>query len=335
MSPDMFRRLTLPAGTRPSLFVVVDTEEEFDWDAPFSRDTVTVRAIDEIGRLQAVLSRYGLIPTYLSDYPVVTTRSSVDRLAEFAARGECHIGAHLHPWVSPPYEEAVNSRNSYPCNLGRALEERKIALLAEAIEANFGHRPRVYKAGRYGFAASTADILERLGFDVDVSVNPHMDFRADGGPSFEGFEPWPATFGQARTLLELPCTTAFVGYARAAGPALHRAASASWLKPFKAVGLLSRTGLLNKIMLTPEESTLSEMMAVTDALLGDGVRTFALTFHSPSLMPGCTPYVRTVAEREAFLSTIDRYCDDFCGRIGGVATTPADLYDRLVKDTTP
>ena len=84
-------------------------------------------------------------------------------------------------------------------------------------------------------------------------------------------------------------------------------------------------------MLSPEGSTLQEMRLLTDTLLGDGVRTFALTFHSPSLKPGCTRYVSTVEERDAFLRTIDDYCRYFMTEVGGVPSTPAALFDQLRK----
>jgi hypothetical protein len=57
----------------------------------------------------------------------------------------------------------------------------------------------------------------------------------------------------------------------------------------------------------------------------------SFTFHSPSLKPGCTPYVRTTAERDAFLKTIDRYCDYFLTKVHGVPGTPEDLYDQLSR----
>ena len=313
----------------PHLFVVVDTEEEFNWSAPFARENVSVTAIDEVGRLQDVLRPYGIKPTYVIDYPVAATPSSATRLSDFCRRGECEIGAHLHPWVNPPYTEPLGLRTSYACNLGVDLEREKISRLKDAIHDGLGVTARVYKAGRYGFGTTTAEVLESLSFDVDVSVNPHMDFTGDGGPSFEGFEPVPSSFGRTRRLLEVPCTTAFTGAARRVGPGLHRAASAKWLEPFRAVGVLSRSGLLNKVMLSPEGSTYEEMEAVTGSLYRDGVRTFSLTFHSPSLKPGCTPYVRTAGERDAFLATIDRYCRYFLDRLGGVPGTPATLYDRL------
>jgi len=118
--------------------------------------------------------------------------------------------------------------------------------------------------------------------------------------------------------------------ARRVGATLHRAASAAWLQPLKPIGVLARTGALNKIMLSPEGSTLDEMIEVTDTLVADGVRTLSLTFHSPSLKPGCTPYVHTTDERDAFLKTIDGYCDYFMTTVRGVPGTPEDLYDQLV-----
>jgi hypothetical protein len=325
---EMLEPVRMPGGA-PQLHVVVDTEEEFDWSAPFSRSNVSVSAIAEVERLQDVLRPYGVRPTYVIDYPVATTASSSATLRHVLERGECEIGAHLHPWVNPPYEEEVTVRNSYACNLGGELEREKISRLAAVIEQQLGVRPRVYKAGRYGFGASTALALEELGFDVDASVNPHMDYSADGGPSFEGLTAAPATFGRTRRLLEVPCTTAFTGVARAFGPRLHRAASAAWCRPLRAVGILSRTRLLNKIMLSPEGSTLQEMRWLTDTLMADGVRTFSLTFHSPSLRPGCTHYVSTTAERDAFLRTIEDYCSFFMNEVGGVPSTPATLFDQL------
>jgi hypothetical protein len=327
-----FTPIRLAESTKPQLHVVVDTEEEFDWSAPFSRESVSVTAIQDVPRLQKVLAPYGVRPTYVVDYPVASTPSSAGLLGDLAAAQACEIGAHLHPWVSPPFSETVSTQNSYACNLGFDLEQDKIRLLKAAIQDGMSVVPRVYKAGRYGFGPTTAQALEALGFDVDASVNPRMDFSGDGGPSFSDFRPEPSFFGRTRRLLELPCTTDYIGAARRIGGPLHRAASSPLLSRLHAVGILAKTGALNKVMLSPEGNTLAEMQALTTRLLADGVRTFAFTLHSPSLKPGCTMYVRSTAERDAFLGTIDRYCDFFFGRLGGVPNTPAALHDQLQKD---
>jgi hypothetical protein len=331
MNPDFFRPVSVRPDSQPRLFVVVDTEEEFDWGAPFARENTSVTAIAEVGRLQKVVEPYKVKPTYVVDYPVAATASSSSTLAAVAAGGSCRIGAHLHPWVTPPFDEPLVPAMSFGCNLGAAIERAKIAQLTDTIVRNMNVTPKVYKAGRYGFGETTADTLEALNFTVDASVIPHMDFRDESGPTFLGYSPAPGTFGRGRKMLELPCTTGFIGAARKSGEPLHRFASAAWLRPTRVIGILARAGVLNRVMLSPEGNTLDEMKALTRALHTDGLRTFAMTFHSPSLKPGCTRYVRNESERDAFLKTIDSYCEFFFGEMGGTPTTPEELYEEFVR----
>ena len=49
--------------------VVVDTEEEFDWSAPFDRGSTSVTAMREVWRLQAVFDEFDIVPVYVIDYP--------------------------------------------------------------------------------------------------------------------------------------------------------------------------------------------------------------------------------------------------------------------------
>ena len=88
---------------RPSLAVVVDTEEEFDWSAPFDRNATSVGHMRRIGRLQAVCEAWGLRPTYVIDHPIATQAPGTEALTPLVREGRALIGAHLHPWVSPPH----------------------------------------------------------------------------------------------------------------------------------------------------------------------------------------------------------------------------------------
>ena len=176
------RDLHIPASWPPTLVVVIDTEEEFDWDAPFDPGSVSVRNIDEQWRAQTVFDDHGIRPTYLVDYPVAANPASRAVLRAFAASGRCDIGAHLHPWVTPPHEGPVNARTSFAGNLPAALERAKLAALTTMIEDGFGQRPAVYRAGRYGVGPSTMGILAALGYKVDSSVVPFTDFSAGMGP---------------------------------------------------------------------------------------------------------------------------------------------------------
>src|SRR3546814_20419106 len=63
----------------------------------------------------------------------LTTPAAVEVLKSFCDRGECRIGAHLHPWVNPPHREVVNAVNSYPGNLPPELERAKLTALTQEI----------------------------------------------------------------------------------------------------------------------------------------------------------------------------------------------------------
>ncbi|MDP9096479.1 MAG: WalW protein, partial [Pseudomonadota bacterium] len=117
--------------TPPTLLVVIDTEEEFDWNAPFDRASTSVANIGYQHLAQSVFAAAGIVPTYAIDYPVATTPSAIDVLAPWRTAGACEIGAHLHPWVNPPDEEAVSARNSFASNLPPRLMRRKLEILRD------------------------------------------------------------------------------------------------------------------------------------------------------------------------------------------------------------
>jgi hypothetical protein len=311
------------------LVVVVDTEEEFNWSSERSRDSKSVKSLAQISRFQEIADRYGITPVYVVDYPVASQREACRPLKEIHRSGRCLIGAHLHPWVNPPFEEPVNNRNSFPGNLPRSLEAKKLHLLGELIGEQFSIRPTIYKAGRYGIGGNTASILEEQGYEIDLSICPHMDYSTEGGPSFYGVSAWPFWFGRSRRLLELPLTIGFTGMLRSWGSLLHRIASRRTLVRFHAVGILARLRLLDKIWLSPEGYLSAEHIRLVRALYQDGLRIFSFAFHSPSLQTGNTPYVSSEADLQRFLSRCRRFFDFFMGELGGIPSTPLELKAQL------
>jgi hypothetical protein len=73
------------------------------------------------------------------------------------------------------------------------------------------------------------------------------------------------------------------------------------------------------------------MRRLTLSLSQRGLRTFTFSLHSPSVMPGCTPYVRTATERDKFLDTCRRYFQFFRDELGGESLTTAELRTRAVS----
>ncbi len=94
--------------------------------------------------------------------------------------------------------------------------------------------------------------------------------------------------------------------------------------------------MLNQVNLTPEGVTLNEAKALTRHLLANGDRIFTLAFHSTSLTPGSTPYVRDDAQLDPkFYSWLEAYFRFFAGEIGGVFMTPRALYETVDGRVAP
>ncbi len=325
---------TALAEGRPLLCVIVDTEEEFDWSKPLSRANRSVATIPAQAHAQAIFAEFGIVPTYVVDYPVAADPEASGFLRACRDAGTCTIGAHCHPWVNPPEVETVTPYNSYAGNLPADLEYRKLAALTHTITEAFGERPTVYKAGRYGLGPNTPRILRDLGYRVDASVVPYTSLTGDGGPDFTGQGAHPGALSGAPDLLELPSSAGFAGLLRRWGRALFPPLSAPTAMRLHVPGVLARTGLLERIRLTPEGVTLTEQRRLTRCLLADGVRVLSYSYHSPSLAPGNTPYVRTTDDLDRFLAAMRGYFAYAIGDLGGMPVTPLEL-DALWRMGVP
>jgi len=313
----------------PKLMVVVDTEEEFDWSRPYSRSAVGVAHVGELGRVQTIFERYGIVPTYVVDYPIATQEEAFGTLRQWQEDCRCEIGAHLHPWVNPPFDEELSVTNSYPGNLPPALEREKLARLTDAIARNFGRRPAIYRAGRYGIGSNTAAILEGLGYLIDSSVVPFTSFVDEGGPDFALLSRDPFWFGASQQVLEIPLTIGWFGVLNAWGGQLQPLLRSRRAIRLHLPGVFSRLGLFERIRLTPEGTSFAELCRLTKTLLAAGTRLFVLSFHSPTVVPGNTPYVRDRPDLQAFLRTIDEYCEFFRTSCGGDSSTLREVRRLL------
>lgn len=281
--------------TAPRFIVTVDTEEEFDWSAPFTRDCHGTTHVPAIDRFQNLCYDHHVRPAYLVDYPIANDAAAVALLGGYAADGRADIGVQLHPWVNPPFLEEPCVHNSYACNLPPELERQKLTALHGLIVERFGVQPQMYRAGRYGAGPNSRKILHDLGMTIDTSVRSLFDYSRQGGPNYADCPLEPYWIVE-RELLELPVTTVFAG-------ALHRVGKLIFSKAFQTLtsrGLLARTGMLERIALTPEGIPIEKAIEAVDIALKRKVPILNFSFHSPSLAVGHTPYVTNDDELERF-----------------------------------
>jgi hypothetical protein len=233
--------------------------------------------------------------------------------------------------VNPPYTEEVNSINSYIGNLPRSLVEAKMLALRSVIEENLGVTPVIFKAGRYGLSCDALEIMVEQGYEVDCSTAPGFDFRSDGGPDFVNSCLDCFWCGPEGKILSIPTTGALTGLWQWRANAVRQFCTTGWRQRLHLPGILARLNLHDQLRLSPEGYTWQEHRKLTRFLLARGVRTFTFSFHSPSLEPGNTAYVKSESELRTFLDAFRRYFDYFFGELGGRTMTVLELKREIAS----
>lgn len=303
--PQTSDTIRFPDGFGQRFLITVDVEEEFDWEQPIKRESYTLETIGAITDFQALCDEYHVTPLYLIDWPVINDPIGGPLYADLVKSGRAEVGIQLHPWVNPPYDEEVTQHNSFAGNLPRELERKKLLNLRNRITEVIGSPPTSYRAGRYGLGENSLELLTEAGVTIDTSVRTHFDYSHEGGPDYSALPRKPYWLDRANGLAELPVTTVFWGMLRQQGRVLF-----PQLEKFPILkSLLSRSGMLERIALTPEGISVAEAIKGIDIALDDDLPILNFSFHSPSLRAGYTPYVTTSDEQEAFFDWWRRIFD--------------------------
>jgi len=314
---------------RLKLLVSIDTEED-NWIA--TRDDVSVENVRALPELHRFLVGLDLRPTYFVDYPVASVPWSADVLRELANDGRAEIGAHLHPWNTPPIEEPLTDENTMMCNLPIALQRDKISFLKATLTEATGRVPTSFRAGRFGLGDEGVQLLIDEGFTVDSSVTPFVSWRAQSHGSDHSRAPMgcyrldgrgpldrPAPAGP---LIEVPLSCGFTRR-----PFGWRTRVQAWLdrpvaRRLRAHAVASRSGLVRRVIASPETDRLEDLLRLARCLIDEGASFLHFFFHSPSLVPGLSPFVRSDADRRRLFADVETLVESVARR---VAIEPATL----------
>lgn len=318
----------------PLLFVTVDTEED-NW-GEYTCANPTVDNLRALADFQDLCERYGAQPTYLVNHAVVTSPLGREIIGELRSRGAA-FGTHCHPWHTPPVEEVPGDETSYLSRLPAPLVARKLARLTAAVAEAVGTQPRSFRSGRWATGPVVTMALHDLGYQIDASICPGVDWTPEGGmdhsrhPGFAyRFRPAaPFTPDPAGPMVQIPTTTGFWQHNQAR--ALRRYRQAQRLHPrLRAVGFADLFRVANFRWLSPEVSSTRDMIRLARALMANRIGHLDLTFHSPTLVPGLTPFTRTAADRDRFMDRLEQVLDFVLG--AGARSAPLEEGLTLVPD---
>ncbi len=249
-----------------------------------------------VARLQPLFNVHGAKPTYLLSPEVIRDAESAEALRNL--KGASELGAHLHGEYAEPGAFEPEVTKDFQRDYTEEVERQKLTYLTDLFATTFGARPRSFRAGRFGIGPNSIPILSDLGYEVESSVTPFMDWTSSGakGLSFLGAptQPYrpdpraPAKVGDAK-LLEVPVTIR--PHLLSHAPILGKYLEPRWLRPTRG----SETQLVEvaKDEIKAARAAHPERPVVLNAM-----------FHNVEIIAGASPYANTEAAAEGIMDRL-------------------------------
>jgi hypothetical protein len=283
--------------THPALLITIDTEGDNLWSRP---RVVTTRNAEYLPRFQVLCEKYGLKPTYLTNWEMVQSPAFREFGRDVLARRTGEIGMHLHAWNSPPLSPLTADDDHYQPFLIDYPENQmreKVKVLTCELEDTFGVTMASHRAGRWSFNETYARVLVDHGYRVDCSVTPHDTWAAtsgdpagNGGTDFSRF-PETAYFINLNdislpgdsSLLELPVTIIPSSYPNV----LEMARTLLARHPFGA--RVANRLFPSSMWLRPKQRNRKMLLYILAIAQQEQRPYIEFVLHSSELMPGGSP----------------------------------------------
>jgi hypothetical protein len=247
-------------------------------------------------RLQPLFDSLGAKPTYLLSPEVLQDARSVELFQKLEPRAE--LGTHLHGEYAEPGAFEPDVTSAFQRDYTPEVERQKLTTLTDAFIRAFGSQPCSFRAGRFGIGPETIPILESLGYSVESSVTPHMDWSSSGAPglTFHGAptQPYrpnarhPEQTGDS-AMIEVPVT---IRRRRLnAIPWLGSRVDPLWLRPTR--------GSVEALLRVAKE----EIREARGKAPGRPVFLNAM-FHNVEIVPGLSPYADTEDEARGIVARL-------------------------------
>jgi peptidoglycan/xylan/chitin deacetylase (PgdA/CDA1 family) len=322
---------------KPSFLITIDTEGDNLWSKP---RTATTKNASYLPRFQELCEKYGLKPTYLTNYEMANSRAFQQLGKDIVKRGIGEIGMHLHAWDMPPFYKLTedDSRfHPYLIEYPEKVMREKISIMTDLLENIFGVKMLSHRAGRWSFDERYAQILIELGYKVDCSVTPHVSWKShlgapdkDGGTDYTDF-PETAYFIDPLDIsrlgrsapLEIPVSI------KDTYGLVNTVLSNSLLLNISLVRRISNR-LFPKVWLRPNGRNLNPMLGYLRYALSTKRDYVEFMFHSSEFKPGGSPLFRSESAIEQLYNCLESLFAEASVHFAGC--TLSQYFEQFARD---
>lgn len=273
--------------------ITIDTEGDNLWDVKDLKHTITTDNANYLFRFQELCEKYGFIPTYLTNYEMANAEAFVELARQGLKKKSLEIGSHEHAWNQPPVfflpKRPGENGKPYIYEYPLVIIRKKIESLTYLLEDTFQVPIHSHRGGRWGLNGAVIRELERLGYKVDCSCTPGMNWSDCPGWSIGSkgidwskypsepfhFRYMSLTGLRESALIEVPVTIIPL-----------KRGSLQWLRP-NGTNLPAMKEVVNKA--TAENRTYIEFI-----------------IHSSELMPGGSPMFKNKGQIELLYKDMDQ-----------------------------
>jgi hypothetical protein len=300
--------------------VTIDVEPDASQNWHYTNPISFVGVKKGIGEiLHPLFKKYGVIPTYLINNVVLEDDESIDVFKSL--KGNLELAAHLHPEFIGPQKEVFDYSGAIGealcCGYEPEIEYEKIKSITNLFTDKFNVKPTSFRAGRFSVSADTLNSLHKLGYKVDTSITPNVNWKfSKNGKALLDFTKSPNQpyFVKPNTMV---AETSKEGILEV---------------PVSIVSMInfSRLNFLKPVWLRPTYSSLKEMIAVYEQLVKDNKNApylvLNMMFHNVEIVPGINPYTHNQEQANAFLYKLEQFFS-FCNKNQIEMIRLSDLHD--------
>ena len=275
--------------------VTIDTEcdKSLDWSNsdPLSFHSVT-HGIPNI--LQPLFKTFSIKPTYFLSPEVIDNSECVQTLLKI--REHCELGTHLHADYIEPKKSYTNfdgkETHAFQTDYSPEIEFLKLKNLTDSFYNAFNFSPKVFRSGRYAANKHTIKSLNELGYKVDSSFTPHLK--------------WLSPLNRTINHENSPEQPYFCHHEN-----IYKESDSSLLEiPITIVKSRKYIFFKKHLWLRPKFSSLSEVKRIFKYVKSqyshNDVIVFNMMFHSQEVIPNASPYTRSDAEVESYMSYLEK-----------------------------